>query len=136
MSRRLAPAAVAAAALLFASCGSETSSTDEFKGADKQVAQVVEDLSTAGREKDAKRICDQLLAPDVVRRLRGTGRDCTSAIDGALDDADNFELRVKDVRVTGSRARARVESGGDKDEVETLQLVRVGNGWRIANLGG
>ena len=136
MSTRLAPAAVAAAALLIAACGSSTSSTDEFKGADKQVAQVVEDLSKAGRDKDAKRICDQLLAPDVVRRLRTSGRDCTSAIDGALDDADNFELLVKDVRVTGSTARARVESGGDKDEVETLQLVRVGGGWRIATLGG
>ena len=135
MSRRLAIAALAAAVPVLAACGGSSSSTEDFQGTEKQVAQVVEDLSDAGRDKDAKRICERLLAPAVVQQLKATRRDCVAAVDGALDDADNFDLSVTDVTVNGNRASAKVESGGDEDEVETLQLVRVGNGWRLASLG-
>jgi hypothetical protein len=135
VSRRLVPAALLALAATLAACGAQTSSVDEFKGTERSVAQTIEDLSEAGRDKDADRICKQLLAPELVQRLQERSRDCVRAIDSALDDADSFDLDVTDIRVTGDRAVARVESGTGKDDVDRLQLVRAGRGWRIASLG-
>ena len=135
MSRRLTPIVLLAVAAVLAACGGQASSVEEFEGQERSVAQAVEDLSEAGRDKDTDRICRQLLAPELVQRLRDRNRDCESAIDSALDDADSFDLEVTDIRVTGDRAVARVESGTGKDDVDRLQLVRAGRGWRIASLG-
>lgn len=132
MSRRPLPAALIALAALLAGCGGQPSSVEEFEGAERQVAQTVENLSDAGRDKDERRICRQILAESVVERLG----ECERKVDEALKDADSFELDVTGVRIEGSRAVARVESGGEQDEVERLELVRAGGGWRIASLGG
>ena len=64
------------------------------------------------------------------------GGDCRAAIAKAFDDADNFELKVDDVRISGTRATARVKAGHDEDQVETITLVREGNVWKISQLAG
>ena len=124
----LAPAALAAGC-------TQSDSTSDFQGEQKAVAEAVEDLQDAGQDGDARRICREILAPDLVRKLQDGGKRCEPAVDEALDDADNYQLDVKAVRVNGNRAIARVEAGQD-DEDETLELVRVGREWRIAGLGG
>jgi hypothetical protein len=110
-------------------CG-QSSSTSDFDGAQQDVAEVVEDLQEAGTRDEPERICDEILA----RPLRT--RDCRAKVDEALKDADTFELDVKSVRISGATARARVESGRDGDQVETIELVREGQDWRISRLAG
>jgi hypothetical protein len=49
---------------------------------------------------------------------------------------DRAVREVVDVRITGATARARVESGRDGDQVETIELERVGRAWKISRLAG
>jgi hypothetical protein len=132
--RRLPLSLLAVLAALAAGCGAAASSTGDFEGAEREVAQVVEDLEEAATEDEPRRVCTQLLARPVAQRL---GRNCVRVVQRAFDQADTYALTVDDVRVTGTRARARILTGRDEDEdeAETLELVREGNGWRLASLG-
>jgi hypothetical protein len=135
---RLAACALAAALALSACGQTGKDSTTSFKGDQKAVAQVVEDLQDAGSKHDAKKICTQLLAPALVTRIQqASSGKCQDVLKDALGDADAFELQVKKVSITGDKADAVVESSsGDKKRTDTLQLQKVGRAWRIATLGG
>ena len=121
-------------AVALAGCGGGGDSAADFEGEQKAVAQVVEDLQEASVEDEPRRICRALLDPALVRRAGGPDA-CARRIDAALGDADTYELEVKAVRITGATATARVESGRQGNQVETIRLVRVGRAWRIAALG-
>lgn len=113
-------------------------STTGLKGDQKAVAQTVEDLQAAGSKRDAAKICADLLAPQLVTRIRqASNGTCDAVLKDALADADAFELQVKRVTVDGTNAQAVVESqSGDKKRTDTLELQKVGDSWRIATLGG
>jgi outer membrane murein-binding lipoprotein Lpp len=130
---RLLAIAAALTALALAGCGQSGSSAEDFEGEEQRVAEVVEDLQELSVDDDARSICRTLLAPQLQRAARP---DCTRAVDEALKDADSYELDVTDVRITGTNARARVEAGRDGDQVETIELVRVGRDWKISRLAG
>ncbi len=115
-----------------AGCGESSDSAVDFTGAERAVAQTVEDLQDASVDEDEGRICRELLAPDLARRA-GT---CERTVAQALDEADSKELRVEDVTVRGTTAEVQVTSGRDDDARERLRLVRVGRAWRFASLGG
>jgi hypothetical protein len=128
---------LAVLALALAACGGATGdSAEDFQGAQREVAQTIEDLEEAGQEDEPRRICQALLSRELVRRIEDAAGDCVRAIDGALDEADTFTLTVESVRVTGNTARARVETGTDEERLETLELVREGGGWRVSGLPG
>lgn len=118
-------------ALAGAGCGAANDSAAEFEGVEQEVARAVEDLEEAAADDDARRICEGLLARELVREI---GSDCPGEIQRALDQTDTFGLTVESVRVTGDRARARVETGVDEEQVELLELVREDGGWKIAGL--
>ena len=123
-------------ALALAGCGGTNDSAGEFEGAEQDVARAIEDLEEAGQEDEPRRICQALLAEAVVENIEAAGGDCTEAVDKALDQADTFTLTVESVRVTGDTARARVETGADEEKIETLELVREDDAWRISSLPG
>jgi hypothetical protein len=132
-------AALLAAAVAAVGCGSSTkSSAGKFTGERKQVAEAVEDLQSAGRDKDADRICKDLLAQSVVARLKkapGAKNDCGEALGDSLDDADAFDMDVQSVTVSGANATARVKSeAGKTDRVDTLTLVKEGGKWKLATI--
>ena len=134
--QRLVVLALLLAAALAGCGGTGGDSAADFSGAEQDVARVVEDLEEAGQEEDPRRICQALLASELVQRIEDAGGDCVKAIDKALDEADTFALTVESVRVTGTTARARVETGLDEETVEVIELEREGNAWRIAGLPG
>jgi hypothetical protein len=119
-----------------AGCGAQSDSATDFDGAEQDVARTVEDLEEAGQEDEPRRICDALLAKELVERIKASGTDCVKAVDKALDQADSFTLTVEDVKVKGAEATARVETGVDEEKVETLQLVKEGDAWKISGLPG
>jgi hypothetical protein len=131
IARALPPALVAAAVLL--GCGAqEEPDADRFSGEEKAVAQVVDDLQSAAEEGDAAEICSRLLARSFVDQLAEGGSNCTAELDKAIDDADNFELEVRDVALAGTSATAVVR---DEDGVtRSLSFRREGGGWRAASL--
>jgi len=134
---RLAALALVAAAGLSACGQTAKDSAGKFKGEQKAVAQVVEDLQDAGSKHDAKKICSDLLAPALVTRIQqASSGKCDSVLRDALGDADAFELQVQKVTINGTTADATVQSqSGDKKRTDTLQLQKVGGGWKIATLG-
>ena len=129
MRIRLPIALLVAASL--AGCGSSSSST-EFEGEEKDVAQVIEDLSDYAQRDEANEICQNVLDTEVVQRI--PGGDCVKTIEQAIEEADNYDLTVDSVRVSGTTARARVKAGRDEDQVETIELRKNGDVWKITRL--
>jgi hypothetical protein len=136
--RFTAPALLALlAAAVLAGCSGQTSSNsaDDFSGDQKAVAQVIDDLSSAGSDGDAKEICDTLLSRELSSQLQQGARDCQDVIDDQLSDANTFDLEVTEIEIDGDAATARVESTFDGEDVlRTLRLERDGQAWRLVGI--
>ena len=132
--RRLATLAVAIAGLAaLAGCGGTATTGRNFEGTERDVANVVGDLRTAGQRKDGERICTEILARSLVSRLDSAGTSCAQEMTAAAKDVDDFALDVRDVTVTGDRATATVRRGDD-GPTATLGFVREANRWKISEL--
>jgi hypothetical protein len=125
-------------ALTLSACGQTAkNSAADFKGDQKAVAQAVEDLQTASRKGDEAKICNQLLAPALVTKIKtASNGTCETVLKTALQDVDSYELQVKKVTINGNTATATVTSDtGKKTRTDTLTLVKAGNAWKVATLG-
>jgi hypothetical protein len=131
---RLLPLALAAA---LAGCGQEQSSTSDFEGTEKAVAQVVEDLQSAAQGRKPAEICNDLLTRELADQLKVGDGDCVDEMEKVAGDAEDFQLEVTDVTVTGTTATAQVKGrkGGDADGTTTFRLTREDGDWRLADLG-
>jgi predicted lipid-binding transport protein (Tim44 family) len=131
-------ALLAALPLALGACGQAAKdSAGGFQGEQKNVAQTVEDLQSFARKGDASKICSELLAPDLVAKIKASSHEtCDKALKDTIADADAFELQVQKVTVNSDKATAVVRSqGGNKDRTDTLELVRDRGAWKIATLG-
>jgi hypothetical protein len=121
--------------LPLAACGAaQQSSKSEFSGEQAKVAQVVDDLAAAGRGHKPATICSDILSKQVVAELKSAGGDCESEMKSAIEDASDFDLQVRSVKVTGNSATAQVRQG-DKGEVVTYSFVKENGDWRATALG-
>jgi hypothetical protein len=134
MRRLLALACLPPLALGAAACGT-TTSTSDFHGAKREVAQTIADLQSDVTGSDRKKVCERILAEPVVAKLGGQ-KACETAVKNRFAEIDNTELKVESVTVTGNKATALVKSvyGGDK-KVRTVTLVKEGSRWRITAIG-
>jgi hypothetical protein len=135
--RRLALCALLAAAAV-AGCAPSSSSNqaDDFSGTQKDVAETIDDLSSAARSSDEKEICSTLLARDLVRKLDAAQGRCSGAISDQLDTINDADIDIRSIQVSGDTATARVVTEFDgNDRVSTLRLVRDAGRWRVAGLG-
>jgi hypothetical protein len=132
MPRRLA---VMLAAVALVGCGT-TSSAPNFSGADADVAEQVESLQAAGESRDGEEACNDILSASLRESMRAGGKTCADEVAEAMNDADDFELDVREVTVQGATATARVRARiGGAERLRTLQLVRERGAWRIDSLG-
>jgi hypothetical protein len=118
-------------------CGAagNTDSTEDFTGEERAVAQVVEDLQRAGERGDSADICRDILAPALVRRLDQGATTCAAEMGRAIDDADDFDLVVEDVNVTGTTAQATVRRRtGEGDQRTVVELAKAAGVWRATEL--
>ena len=122
-------------AALAAGCTGGSSSASNFEGEEKQVADVVEKLQTAGETGDAKAICDEVLAKELRDQIEAAGSNCEQELEKAISDADDFELDVESVQVDGDTATAKVKGGEGEDGVRDFEFVREGGDWRATSLG-
>ena len=116
-------------AALAAGCGASASSAGDFEGEERRVADVVEKLQSAGETGDAAEICEEVLASDLREEMRAAGANCEQELDKAIQDADDFELDVRDVTIQGNEATVRVRRGED-GPVATFEFVRESGQWR------
>jgi hypothetical protein len=135
--RTLARAALVLLALAPAGCtGAQTSSSSKFEGERKAVADVVEELQTASQSRKAGQICSDILSRRLAASFKASGGDCVREVDRSVRDADDTELEVRAVTITGATARAQVKGlVSGRDGVSTLGLVREDAKWRVDDLG-
>jgi hypothetical protein len=128
----LAPLAIS---LALAGCGAEQSdeSTERFQGAEREVADQVEQLQSAGEGNQPQDICSDILSRQLVDELEAAGANCAQEMEKAIEDSDDFDFVVRDVTVTGTQAEAVVRQGDDGPQT-TMQFVREGGQWRATSL--
>jgi hypothetical protein len=123
-------------AALAAGCTSGASSSSDFQGDEKKVADQIEKLESAGKAGDAAPICDEVLAKSLSDQIAEAGSSCQEEMDKAIKDADDFSLDVEDVTIDGDKATAKVKGKeAGKDVVRTFEFERDGSDWRATNLG-
>jgi hypothetical protein len=123
-------------AALATGCGASASSAGDFEGEERRVADVVEQLQSAGETGDAAEICNEVLSQQLRDQIQEAGASCEQELDKAIDDADDYELEVEDVTISGNSATATVR-GRDRGEerVRDFEFVREGRNWRATSLG-
>jgi len=120
---------LAGAALTGCAAGNPNASAGDFKGTERDVAQVIDDLKGS---RDPEEICSRMLTDAFAKSLASGGRDCVDEVKAALRDVADTGMKVKDVTVTGSTARAAVS----QDELSsTFELERSGTSWQIDSFG-
>ena len=134
MLARLLPLALVAA---LGGCAQAPTASKSFKGADKAVAQTIEDLQSNAQNRKPSAICRDVLATALANKLKSAGSDCTDEIEKLTGDADDFELKVTDVTITGTTATAKVKArrGANKNASTTFSLVKEDGDWRLSDLG-
>jgi hypothetical protein len=142
MTRLKTPAfaPLGAALLVFglAACGS-TVATSSFKGEQREVAQTISNLQADARAGDQQKVCENDLAGPVLKRLSAAPGGCKHAIKVQLGEADNFDVTVESVQITGTgskrTATARVKSVyNGKSRVRTVSLLDEGGKWKILSV--
>jgi len=132
---RLAVLIALFAAMLLTGCTQTQTTSNDFTGERKQVADRVADLADDGQRKRADAICENLLADELVKQVSAAGSSCAAEMKKAIDDADDFDLDVQKVTVSGSTATADVRRGDDGPTV-TMRFAKENGQWRATSLSG
>ena len=124
-------------AAVIAGCAQAPSSAGDFKGAEKAVADTIEQLQTAATNRKPQDICSDVLARALVDKLKTSGHACVDEMDTIVSDADDYELTVTDVTITGATATAKVKArrGKNDNAVTTFSLALEDKKWRLTNFG-
>jgi ketosteroid isomerase-like protein len=126
--RHVTAALLVASALVAAGCGGESDQ--------ELVRQAVADYGDASAEKDYQRICDELVAKDLLRSVESVGLPCELAFKRGLQDVQEPKVEVGDVTINKSKALVEVRSTakGQPPSQDTLELTLEGGDWRISSL--
>jgi hypothetical protein len=105
------------------------SNAEQFGGARKPVARLVDDLQSALDDNDGRRVCDELFSERWATLVaRGSGRSCVGFVDHVEAGRRQADLDVRSITITGDVATAQVDEGGTR---ETMRFLRVGGRWRV-----
>jgi hypothetical protein len=125
------PLLLVLAACALAGCG------DDGPSDEAQIRTTLNEFQRATAARDYKALCDRILAPKLIDTVEQIGLPCESALEKGFEDVREPKLSVGTVTVDGDGAKAQVRSSaeGQSPSEDTVALVRVGDGWRIASLG-
>jgi hypothetical protein len=111
-------------------------STGSFKGEAHQVAERIASFQKDAGEGDQRKVCADDLAATLREGIARFGRSCEEAVKEQLKAVEEIAMTVKAVQVSGTRARAKVESAyWGKACTNELYLVKEGSQWRISGIG-
>jgi hypothetical protein len=113
-------------------CGDSGPSDEE------QIRGTLAEFGRATGDRDYGALCERILAPRLVETVEQIGLPCEQALAKGFEDVREPQLSVGDVTVNDGTATARVRSSaaGQEPSEDTVDLIKVGDGWRIASLGG
>jgi hypothetical protein len=126
--RRLTIIAAAGLTLAGAGCGGQ--STED------QVRAKLDDFARATAAKDYRRLCDDVLAKQLVQKAEAAGLSCEVALKTGLNDVQKPKVQIQKVTVKGDSATAVVHTTAANQDAstDTLQLAREGGGWRVSSV--
>jgi hypothetical protein len=127
----LRPPLLLLALCLLVGCGDSGPSDEE------QIRSTLTAFGRATGERDYAALCDRILAPKLVDTVEQIGLPCEQALAKGFEDVREPRLSVGEVEVTDDTATAQVRSSaeGQEPSEDTVDLVRVGDAWRIQSLG-
>ena len=133
---RALPALTCLVALALAGCGDKRAPKKPVPP-EQQVRAVIASFQTATQKKDYRRLCTQVLAQELLDKIRRANLPCEQAVKVGLQNVVNPRIAVQSVEVTHNRAVARVRSSADNQPAldGTLALIREVKGWKVATLG-
>jgi hypothetical protein len=133
--RMPAPLLLVAVLVGLTGCTQQRSAKNDFRGDEKDVAQVVIDLSDDARRGRQADVCDAILSARLQESVAGDS-SCISEVKKAFEDADAATIDVDDVTITGSTATVDVSTDDRDTKVKrTFKLVKEDGGWRIDSFG-
>jgi hypothetical protein len=122
------------AALALGGCtATAPSSAGKFKGAESDVAKVVDDVQSAGRRGEPDKLCNDLFTSELANRFKAGSATCVDEVEKAMRDVNDYDLEVTDITVTGDTATAKVKQGKE-NRTGTFSFERVGNAWRVSSI--
>ncbi len=101
-----------------------------------QVHAKVDQFAKATAAKDPKTICDQVLAPSLIARLKAGGITCNKAMQIFVDSVQNPTLSIGRISVDGPKASVITLTGarGQQSSLDAVELIQTDNGWRVSSL--
>jgi ketosteroid isomerase-like protein len=117
-------------ATLLAGCG---------KSDQDEVRDTLAEFEQATRDRDFKKLCDDVLAQKLVARLETIGLSCRQVLErSTANRVLQPSITVKEVKVRGDVALAQVTSTavGEKASTDTVRLVKEHDDWRVSSLSG
>ncbi len=121
-----------ACACALAGCG-ESGPTEE-----EQIRSALASFERATADRDYQALCTRILAPKLVETVKQIGLPCEVALEKGFEGVSEPRISVGTVTVDGTTATAEVRSSaaGQAPSEDTVELVKVGDDWRIASLAG
>jgi hypothetical protein len=127
-TRPLLPVLVAC---VLAGCG-DSGPSDE-----QRIRTTLSEFQRATAARDYRALCDRILAPKLIETVKQIGLPCEIALQKGFEDVKEPRLSIGTIEVDDDTATAQVRSSaaGESPSNDTVELVKVGDGWRIASLG-
>jgi len=124
------PLLLVLAAWALVGCGDQGPSDEE------KIRSTLTQFERATADGDYRALCDRILAPALVETVKQIGLPCVAALQQGFEDVREPRLSVGAVAVEGDSATAQVRSSaaGQAPSEDTVELIRVGDAWRIASL--
>jgi Domain of unknown function (DUF4190)/Protein of unknown function (DUF2510) len=122
-------ALIAVAVVLGVTGAFDDSNADRFKGEEKQVATVVDNVETGLDDNDGNRVCNELFTERWAGLVaRGAGKSCVAFVDDVESGKRQAHLEITSITVSGATATARIDEAGTK---EAWRFARQGGRWRV-----
>ena len=105
---------------------------------DEQIRDTLARFQRATAAHDYGALCDRILAPQLIETVKRIGLPCELALQKGFEDVKDPRLTVGAITVRHDTASAEVRSSaaGESPSQDTVELVKVGDSWRISSLGG
>ena len=124
------PLLLVLATCALAGCGQDRPSDEQ------QIRATLTEFERATAARDYRALCTRVLAPQLIRPVTEAGLTCELALQKGSEGVEDPHLTVGTIAVAGDSATAevRTSAAGQAPSQDTLELVRLGDGWRIASL--
>jgi hypothetical protein len=125
------PLLLVLAVCVLAGCG-DSGPSDE-----QRIRTTLSEFQRATAARDYRALCDRILAPKLIETVMQIGLPCEIALQKGFEDVKEPRLSIGTIEVDDDTATAQVRSSaaGESPSNDTVELVKVGDGWRIASLG-